>query len=337
MANAITEEQIRPADLMAAKAKHVVADRNYLLDQKSQWVAAPCPACEQTASTVYGSKDGFQYVQCDECETVYTNPRPSLELLHDFYRTSENYAFWNEHIFPATEETRRERIFRPRAERLADICHTHNVTGGTFLEIGAAFGTFCQLVSEQNLFDRVIALEPTTGLAQSCRQRGLETREEFVEQLTETNFADAIAAFEVLEHLFHPGDFVNSCHRVLKPGGLLVLSCPNVKGFDVQTLGMESSTFDHEHQNYFHPKSLSLLLTRCGFDVLQVATPGRLDAELVRSAALDGRIDLSDQPFLNEIILHRFEQVGESFQDFLAENNLSSHMWIVGRKQSQSS
>ena len=89
----ISEEEIRPAQLMKDKQKCVDHDRNYLLDRKDQWVETNCPACSCSVSKSYGDKAGFAYVECVECRTIYTNPRPSLELLHDFYSQSQNYAY----------------------------------------------------------------------------------------------------------------------------------------------------------------------------------------------------------------------------------------------------
>ncbi len=44
----------------------------------------------------------------------------------------------------------------------------------------------------------------------------------------ENDLFDTIYSIEVIEHLRRPYDFVAECHRVLKPGGLLVFSTPNV-------------------------------------------------------------------------------------------------------------
>ncbi|MEK6806074.1 MAG: class I SAM-dependent methyltransferase [Pseudomonadota bacterium] len=43
----------------------------------------------------------------------------------------------------------------------------------------------------------------------------------------EADTFDAIYSIEVIEHLRRPYDFLAECHRVLKPGGLLVFSTPN--------------------------------------------------------------------------------------------------------------
>jgi 2-polyprenyl-3-methyl-5-hydroxy-6-metoxy-1,4-benzoquinol methylase len=329
---AICEEDIRPAKLMVDKARCLNEDRQFLLDRRAEWVLVPCPACRGRESVPYGEKAGFDFAECCKCGTVYTNPRPSLALLHEFYAASQNYDFWNAHIFPATEAARRERIFRPRATRVAADCRRFGLAGGVLLEVGAAFGTFCEEVRALGTFDRIIALEPTPGLAATCRQRGFEVRECFVEQVEDTALADVVAAFEVIEHLFAPEDFIRSCQRLLRPGGMLVLTCPNVRGFDVATLRTLSGTFQHTHLNYFHPESLALLVERCGLAVLDVQTPGQLDADLVRKRVLAGEFDLSHSPLLKEVLIDRWDGLGQPFQAFLAANKLSSHLWIVAQK-----
>ncbi len=201
------------------------------------------------------------------------------------------------------------------------------------MEVGAGFGTFCEELQGLDVFDRVIALEPTAGLAQTCREKGLETVETPIEacDLPDASMS-LVAAFEVLEHLFSPSQFVAHAARLLQPGGLLVLSCPNIQGFDIATLGALSNSIDHEHVNYFHPRSIALLLERLGLNVLEVLTPGKLDADLVRKAALAGRIDLTDQPFLQRVLIEEWDELGGSFQEFLAASKLSGHMWAVAQR-----
>jgi 2-polyprenyl-3-methyl-5-hydroxy-6-metoxy-1,4-benzoquinol methylase len=328
----IREEDIRPAALMVDKQKCVDWDRAFLLARRDQWVPVHCPSCDANDHQPFGEKAGFVYVECRCCGTVYTNPRPSQELSHAFYTQSQNYEYWNRHIFPATETTRRASIFRPRAQRVVDYCRQYGIATGTLFEVGAAFGTFCEEIKTHGLFQRVIAVEPTPDLAATCRKRGLETIEKPIELISESAIADVVAAFEVLEHLFHPRGFITQCGRLLRPGGLLVLTCPNVRGFDVATLRMRSNTFDHEHVNYFHPAALSQLVSRCGFAVLDVQTPGKLDADLVRKQALAGPLDLTGQPFLRQVLVDDWERLGGPFQDFLAAHRLSSHMWLIARK-----
>ena len=318
---------------MRAQTARYEADVRWLLDQRSRFVPVTCPACDRERGEKVFVKYELEYVRCASCQTVYVNPRPSPEVLREYYLRSENYTFWNQYIFPASEEARREKIFRPRASRLLELCRRLGVKTGTLLEVGAGFGTFCQEVRQTAAFERIVAVEPTPDLARTCRARGLEVVEAQIEEIDPTAVAaDVVAAFEVIEHLFSPARFLEQCRQLLAPGGMLILTCPNVKGFDIEVLQALSGSVDTEHLNYFHPQSLSDLLARCGFEPLVVETPGKLDAELVRQRALSGEIDLSRQPLLKRVLVDDWERLGGPFQRFLADNGLSSHMWAAGRK-----
>lgn len=319
---------------MQGQAERFAADIRRLLQYKDEFVNVPCPACASTLADKAFEKYELTYVVCSNCSTLYMNPRPSPAVLEMYYATSGNYVYWNKYIFPASEGARREKIFRPRAKRLAEICRRYQVQTNVLLEVGAGFGTFCEEIWRIELFNRVIAVEPTPDLAETCRRKKLEVIEKPIEQVRlEEAAINVIASFETIEHLFSPRDFLSCCATLLAPGGLIFVTCPNIKGFDLVVLGAVSDTVDVEHLNFFYPSSLSYLLTGCGFEVLEVLTPGQLDAELVRNKVLKGEFNISTQPFLHQVLLEDWERVGNAFQQFLADSLLSSHMWIVARKR----
>ena len=136
--------------------------------------------------------------------------------------------------------------------------------------------------------------------------------------------------FELIEHLFWPKDFINACSKILSNDGLFILTTPNVKGFDLLTLGKLHINFaGPNHLNYFHPKSLVMLLQNCNFEVLEILTPGKLDAEMVRNKIISNEINTKNQPFLNYVLLDEWDNLGKKFQKFLVDNLLSSHLWMV--------
>lgn len=329
----LRENEIRPDHLKNGQAEHYAADVRRLLEHQASFVAVGCPACDSGQARPAFEKFGLTYVECADCATVFVSPRPTPAMLQTYYATSENYAYWNAYIFPASESARREKIFRPRAERLAEICRRHKIETNVLLEVGAGFGTFCEEMRRIGLFKRVVAVEPTPDLAQTCRQRGLDVIEQPIEQVAiDPGSLNAVASFEVIEHLFSPHEFMRRCASLLAPGGLLIVTCPNVKGFDMMVLRERSDSFDTEHLNYFHPASLSQLARRCGLEVVETQTPGKLDAELVRKKVLAGECDLATQPFLRQVLVEDWERLGGAFQAFLADAGLSSHMWLVARK-----
>ncbi len=328
------ETEIRPDSLMAEQERRWMRDVERMLSRKADFVCVPCPACGEEARWLAPPTlvKFLSFRECPICGTLYATPRPTPEILADYYKKSENMAYWNTHIFPASENARRERLFRPRVERLIELLRTHDPshTGGTLVEVGAGFGTFLEEARSTKRFDRLVAVEPTPDLAATCRRRGLEVIETPFEKLAPL-LADVIASFETIEHLFSPIDFARAAYWILRPGGFLVLTCPNWLGFDVQELREKSTAVDNEHLNLFHPESMRVLLTRVGFDVLEVTTPGKLDAELVRKAVLVGKHELAS-PFLQRVLIDDWDRLGTPFQQFLADHGFSSHMWTVARR-----
>lgn len=329
------ESDIRPDELLRGAFDAHEKDRQFLMSRRDQFVEVSCPACGGDEAEELFFKEEFRYVECKKCGTMFINPRPAPDLLHTFYCNSENYAYWCKHIFPASEATRRERIFRPRVERLLEICRRHKQDAQILLEVGAGFGTFCEEARDKGDFQRIVAVEPTPDLARHCRSRGLEVIEAPVEQIGQDACRpDVVTSFEVIEHLFSPHEFVRACASMLSPRGLLVLTCPSSSGFDIRLLGRASDTVDFEHLNYFTPDSLAHLLRRCGMEVLEWSTPGKLDAELVRKKVLSGEASLDGYGFLKQVLLEEWESTGEDFQRFLAQARMSSHLWMVARRGS---
>lgn len=330
----LIEEEIRPAELVKIQRTLVLTDVGRMLSKYEEFVYVMCPACGHDGKNQKFVKNGMKYVECENCETFYVNPRPPAKVLGWFYANSPNYNYWNDVIFPATQAVRRERIFVPRVNKMLELCEKYSVDQKSLLEIGPGFGSFCAELKSRNIFERIVAVEPNASLAETCRGYGIDVIEKPVEeiQLESDDLFDVVANFEVIEHIFSPVDFVAAAVKLLKPGGILMLTCPNGKGFDVQTLGVVSDTVDHEHLNYFNPSSLTILCESAGMQVLESSTPGVLDADLVRGKVLSGDFDISDQPFLKNILIDEWDRFGDAFQDFLVDNGLSSNMWIVARK-----
>jgi len=329
----LKEDEIRPEHLKERHAKIFSNDLRWLLQFKNQFVYVNCPACNSTSYVDMFQKQEINYVTCSNCETMYINPRPNAELLENYYLESENYKYWKKYIFLSSEDIRRDKIFRPRVERIENFCRKYKIKKDVLLEVGPGFGTFCAEVQKRRLFKKVIGVESKPDLAQKCRERGIEIIEKPVEKVKlESETINIIASFGVIEYLFSPRDFVSSCAALLSKGGLLVLACPNCKGFDIAVLGELSETVTHEHLNYFNPSSLSNMISEYGLDVLEVSTPGKLDAELVRKSIISGKFNISERPFLKEILIDKWDRLGSFFQKFLENNGLSSHMWVVARK-----
>ena len=109
----------------------------------------------------------------------------------------------------------------------------------------------------------------------------------------------------------------------------MLLSFPNYDGFDIGMLREESSAIDHEHLNYFNEKSIRLILEKTGYKILEIYTPGLLDSDIVKTSLEKGQIKNS---FLRKLLCSDDSKLIDKFQQFLFDNNLSSHMMVSAQK-----
>jgi len=334
------EYGIRPKDLKTGQEEAFKEDIDRLLEHVDEFEAVVCPACGiskrvdlYTSGTKYFLKDNnafvkykFMFIECHRCGTIYILKRPSRKILDQYYANSEHYKYWSKYIFPKTEKIRREQIFRPRAEMVSGLVSDWSTLYKkkyNLLDVGAGYGTFCEEVKKLGIIDEIYAVEPSI-LHKECSKRGIKTYHQPIEKL-DIKGIDCITAFELIEHLFSPKDFLNKCHDILNDHGLLILTTPNCHGFDIALLGEKSDQINPEHLQLFNIESLSLLLKNCKFKVLEVMTPGKLDVDIVKNKIKDG--EYTPDPFLQSLL-----NTGDKFQKFLADNNLSSHLWIVAQK-----
>jgi len=326
------ENEIRPSDLIEENERLRYKDRLKILEEKDRFVRVPCPACASEKYEAAFEKEGFQFVFCRQCEMLYVSPRPTGDMLGQYYATSQTIKHYADKIFPETEGKRRSEIFRPRADRVAELCGKHGAKQRLLIDVGAGFGTFCQEMATVNTFEKIVAVEPSHGLAEACRSKGLNVVESTIEEAG-LEQADVITNFELIEHLFSPKDFLKKCHEKLSVGGLLILTTPNIKGFDLMILREKSENIVAPHHlNYFHPDAIRTLFSSCHFSVLDILTPGKLDAEIVRKKILSDGLDVGNRPFLKSILIDNWEAIGSAFQEFLMQHGLSSHLWVVARK-----
>lgn len=292
----------------------------------------PCVACGGKQLAREFDKNGFTYSICSDCGTLFQNPRPSIEAFEAFYRNSASSRYWAEEFFPAVAEARREKIFRPRVERMLNLCRAKGILVERLIDVGAGYGIFLEEWRQRCPSTQVLAVEPSASLASACRLKGLPVVEDIAEHISGyDNHADLVVCFEVLEHVYDPLSFVRTLARLVKPGGYVFVSTLCVDGFDIQMLWDKSnSIFPPHHINFMSVKGFERLFASAGLVNVDVTTPGQLDVDIVLNAAQRDPVLLNDARFLRRIINDPVRAM--NFQRFLSENQLSSHAWVIGKK-----
>lgn len=324
------EEDIRQRSAFNRYLELVAEDVKTIFADRSCFIQVECPACGGKNYQPQFEKLGFNYVLCLDCGTLFVNPRPPAQLLMDFYTQSHSASFFVHGFFQPVAEARRERIFLPRAEYVRDTLP--DMSNGVIGDIGAGFGLFLEELAKFWPFARLVAIEPSTEMANICQRKGLEVIPCAIEDVQgwDGQF-DLFTSFELFEHLSHPDEFLKKVWHLLRSGGYLFLTTLNGEGFDIQILWEKSkSVAPPHHLNFFNPRSIRTLFQANNFVVEKVDTPGKIDWDIVEGMYREEGIDLGR---FWRLVAERAEPAAKGgLQDWISENGFSSHMRILARK-----
>lgn len=327
------ESEIRPKQLFDEYLALCRRDIERFYGDDRGFAAVSCPACGSDAAGSDGfTKLGFRYEECAGCRTLFVSPRPTPEMQEAFARQSEATTFWSTHFYRETAAARREKIFRPRAELIAELVRDGVVPRTkTFADVGAGYGIFLEEIAALGVFDEVVGIEPAPQLAEVCRGKGFRVVEAMMEDVEGLD-ADLLTAFEVLEHVFDPAAFLKSCAAALHDDGVLLFTTLTIDGFDLQVLWSESkSIYPPQHINMMSIAGLRALAERSGLEVISITTPGKLDVDIVVNALAENP-SLPVPRFVSRLLAGDAAQRAE-FQSFLQRANLSSHVRVLARRK----
>src|SRR5207237_10922016 len=91
----------------------------------------------------------------------------------------------------------------------------------------------------------------------------------------ETASMDAIAMWDVIEHLASPRHTLEAAHRWLRPGGVIAISTGDIGSSTARLHGRHWSLMTPPwHQYFFSRRTLAALLTSLGFTTVRVHGDG---------------------------------------------------------------
>lgn len=153
----------------------------------------------------------------------------------------------------------------------------------TVLDIGCATGRLLEEFKEAGWEPAGVEVcEPAAEYAR--KERGVDVR---VATLEETRFPTGhfgvVHTSHVIEHIADARGFVEEIHRVVAPGGRLVIVTPDRSGFQARLFGSRWRSVIPDHVHLFTSKGLRRLLEDVGFEVVRKVSWGGL----ARGAAPD--------------------------------------------------
>jgi len=205
--------------------------------------------------TVYmlpGGKYG-RHVKCRKCQLVYVNPIEKASRINDNYSEMENID---------ASIIRRSRLLATKSQVKLIKRYKSNTT---LLDVGCGEGFFLFNASKAGYVTKGVEL--SRDAARYARKEfGMDVEAKPLEelQLVENHF-DVVTLWVVLEHVPYPLPLLKEVHRMLKPGGLLAVSTPNVGSMLAKILGKRWWEIRRVHINQFTTKTLMDILLNAEF------------------------------------------------------------------------
>jgi len=226
-----------------------------------------CVLCgEEKAEIVYGADSSlvasdYSVVRCSQCSLIRLYPQPDASALAASYDRAY-YA----HQTPDLGPRGLARFF------------THYLPigparrGERLLDIGCGSGSF--LIRAAGLGWEAEGLEVNDKAVQQANAHGLKVR---LGTLEETAYASgsfkAITMSHSLEHMRNPVAALKCVHRLIAPGGRLLISVPNWGGLLRSLAGIKWRQLDiPKHLWFFDAKTLRALLEQCAFRLQSLRT-----------------------------------------------------------------
>ena len=214
---------------------------------------------------------------CNDCGVSFQPVVPNPRRLAEWYEYMGSPATGTDYI--GSQATGTSFLDRRLARTLRALEPFRRT--GRLLEVGPGAGDFLNAAQARGWDTHAAEISPTC-----CRQLEPILGDRLFEgELPSAPFQhgsfDVVVLIEVLEHLANPADYVRAVARLLRPGGCLYLTTPNLRGASGRLWGFRWRVVGDEHLTYFDRSSITRLLVASGFATPKLATTG-LDITMLR-------------------------------------------------------
>ncbi len=226
-----------------------------------------CIFCGSSRSTLFcKTSDIFQNLyeirQCKDCRAYYLWPFPTKEMLAKAYDVS--YYGTNETKFKAGPVEKVLDGFRKhRAGKLAQKLPPR----ARILDIGCGNGNFLEFLSAISDFELHGIERDMKAASRAMSKQGMTIKTTPLEAGDyPDNYFDAITLFHVFEHLPNAAETLEIIDSILKPGGILYLSFPNIGSLQALLFRGKWLHLDPpRHLLFFTPKEFKALMIKKNF------------------------------------------------------------------------
>ena len=303
---------------------------------KSRKIMNTCRLCRHSSHTILyegpirsggvgsGFVEGYKILTCDNCGFVQLSPVP--DNLDEFYETDEYRSQFDYQFDPSSIHRKYD---HEQNERIARI-GIQNIRGKDVLDLGSSAGVFLDAI--HSLAERTIAIEPAAFYKDYLTGQGHTYYPYPEDAIASGEKVDIITCFDVIEHVPDPINLVKSAYQLLKPGGVFILSMPNLNDMlrKINKSEFYPFFFMIAHLNYFGSNVIPFLFNEAGFDTdsLKVDFLHKYGIEnLIRWAKYGSPGPISEV----DDLFDRF--TNDHFRSDIERIGISSHLFISAKKK----
>jgi len=226
-----------------------------------------CRVCQSEKVRTIFSIHGYEYLRCCFCHLTWTDPIPSNSDIIRYYTTQ--YANGNYKV-AFDYESERKAVYGRYLSRLIKFTGTR-LEGSRVLDIGCFTGVSLEILRDLGCTPYGVEFQKEAARIAESRNAG-EVFGCDVNDLPQTKPFDVVTATDVIEHLSDPWASLSSIWRVMKPGGLLLITTPNGSSKLATLLGKNWPSYTPIHHIYiFSSRNVSLFLNTGRFRMLYLS------------------------------------------------------------------
>ena len=232
----------------------------------------PCFLCNANDKKFYLEKKSFKYFRCGQCGLISLEKVPAN--LADYY--SKGYFTGDLDLDGYMDYESEKELTIGTFKKYLDLIAKASRNTGSLFEIGCATGCFLDLAKSSGW--SVAGMDISGYATGECKKKGLDatcsTLEDF--NLHAGSRYDAVAMFDVIEHLTDPVAGLDKVRGLLKMGGLAAFATPDSGSLWARAWKNKWHAFvPPQHINLFSVKNAKLLLQKCGFEPVFVGHYGK--------------------------------------------------------------
>ena len=231
-----------------------------------------CPICGSPVAVLPYFRNGAERVRkCSGCSGGFVFPRHSATELLDQY-TAKYFAEKYDNL----RRSAYVNMFsweNKIAACLDQVDKLRRGRKGLLLDVGCGAGWFLESAAKRGW--QTNGVEPCAEIAlQTMNRIGTQIHIGGISQINlQSEQFDLVTMFDVIEHLDAPVEALQTCYRILKQDGVLVISTPNFGGLGCRLLGARAfGIWPDEHIVYFSPAALTQALRTAQFGAIRISS-----------------------------------------------------------------